>query len=143
MRRQIILEIIYGLLILLFVYTAISKLIDLNNFKNTLTDIPMLETLSGLLKWLIPGTELLIAAALYTSRYRKAGLYVALILMSVFTFYIGFLLLFRSQDLPCSCGGVLKQMTWKQHLLFNIFFIILPATGLYLEYSKPKKRELL
>lgn len=130
-------------MIVLFVYTAITKLIDFNNFKKTLGEIPMIGTLSGWLSWLLPSMELLIAAALYTTKYQKTGLYAALTLMSVFTFYIGFLLATRLQELPCSCGGVLKQMTWRQHLLFNIFFLILPATALYIKRSKPKKEKLL
>jgi len=59
-------------------------------------------------------------------------LYYAFVLMTVFTLYIAYMLLFTPK-LPCSCGGVLQQMTWKQHLLFNIGFTLLAAYAIWLK----------
>jgi phage shock protein PspC (stress-responsive transcriptional regulator) len=48
------------------------------------------------------------------------------------------LMLISDERLPCSCGGVLQQLSWKQHLIFNLFFLLLAVVGIVLE-SNPKK----
>ena len=77
-------------------------------------------------------TELLVAAGLFIPVTRKAALLGALILMGLFTIYIGYMILF-TPHLPCSCGGVLKQMSWRQHFVFNIVFTLLAGAGYTLE----------
>jgi hypothetical protein len=44
--------------------------------------------------------------------------------MTVFTLYLGYMLLF-TPNRPCVCGGVIKTMSWDQHIVFNCFFILL------------------
>jgi putative oxidoreductase len=61
--------------------------------------------------------------------------------MLLFTFYILYMLLFE-KHLPCSCGGVLKEMTWKQHLVFNLFFTAIAFTGLKILPGAHGKRYL-
>jgi hypothetical protein len=34
------------------------------------------------------------------------------------------------KNLPCSCGGIISKLSWKQHILFNLFFIMLSITGI-------------
>jgi len=34
---------------------------------------------------------------------------------------------------PCSCGGILSDMNWNQHLIFNIVFTMIALTGLIAE----------
>ncbi len=44
--------------------------------------------------------------------------------MVMFTAYI--VLITRFSDyVPCSCGGVLEKLSWDQHLVFNIGFVVL------------------
>jgi hypothetical protein len=47
----------------------------------------------------------------------------------MFTTYIVIILNF-SENIPCSCGGILENMTWGQHLVFNCIFIIIGAIGI-------------
>ncbi len=56
----------------------------------------------------------------------------------LFAGYIGYMLVFV-KHLPCSCGGVLQGLSWGQHLLFNLLFLLLAVMGTLLE-SKPKKK---
>jgi hypothetical protein len=134
--RDRIVEIIAALLILLFTYTAISKLSRLNTFRATLSSSPWIGNHAIWLSLLLPATELLIALMLFIPFARLWGLCVAFILMGLFTGYIALMLSF-TPDLPCSCGGVLKQMSWSQHLVFNIFLLLLTITGILL--SAPNK----
>jgi len=39
-------------------------------------------------------------------------------------------------NLPCSCGGVLQQMTWNQHLIFNVVFTLLALFAIWLTRKK-------
>lgn len=142
MKRTLLIEIICGLLILLFAYTGINKLMDVNRFRVAIQASPLIENKSFALAWIVPITELLIALLLFIPRFRLSGLYASSGLMLLFTIYVGYMLTTISL-LPCSCGGIIQAMTWKQHLTFNIFFTILPAIGIWLSQGKPISREPL
>jgi hypothetical protein len=78
---------------------------------------------------------LIIAALLVVPAFRLAGLYAFFSLMSLFTIYIAVMLLSGS-DIPCSCGGVLEEMSWGTHIVFNCVFVALSAWGIYLQRKK-------
>ena len=124
-------EIISALFILLFVYTATSKLMTHRLFTITLAESPLLNFASGFIGWAIPLIEILISMMLFVPSFRRGGLVASLILMIVFTIYIVYMLMTASH-LPCSCGGIINKLSWKQHLWLNVFLAALAATGLYL-----------
>lgn len=134
-RNKFIIEIICFLLILLFVYAALTKLIDFNKFKAQLGQSPMLTAYADLVAFTIPISELLISFMLAITRLRLLGLYMSFSLMTMFTSYIIVITNF-SEFIPCSCGGVLQNMTWNQHLCFNIFFMLLGVSGVFLIISQ-------
>ena len=138
MKHKITIEIICCLLVLLFVYAAFSKLLEYHTFKIQLTNSPFLKPFSGIIVWLIPIAELIIAALLTVTHTRRAGLYFSLILLLVFTVYITGIFL-SGVHLPCSCGGIIQQFSWKQHLVFNLFFIVLTVIGIVLERNQKLK----
>lgn len=131
MKRNIIVEMISALFILLFVYTAINKLLDGASFETTLSKSPFLGNIAGTVAVGLPLTEMFIALLLLAPRSRRIGLYASATLMVLFTLYLSYMIAFTPK-LPCSCGGVLKQMTWNQHLIFNLFFTGLAITGIWL-----------
>ena len=112
------------LLIFLFTYSGVSKLIDHEVFEAAILRSPIIRPQATIISWLIPMIELLIVVMLLLQQYRKAGLLLSLLLLTIFTAYIGYMILFIP-DLPCSCGGVLKELSWNNHLLFNSFFILI------------------
>ena len=121
-------ECISALLIFLFVYTATSKLLDHNSFVFILSQSPLLQQYSIPLSWVIPFTEIIISSFLFIPRLRKTGLLFSMMLMTAFTIYIGYMVAFTPQ-LPCSCGGVIKSLTWKEHLVLNISFVLMAFVG--------------
>ncbi|SEW43047.1 MauE/DoxX family redox-associated membrane protein [Chitinophaga arvensicola] len=132
MKKSTIVDVISYLLVLLFVYTGAAKLMALDVFKTQLTNQPLLSSFAGLLALAIPLVELLTAALLLNGKWRKWGLYNAFFLMSAFTLYVGYMVIFISpENLPCSCGGVIGWMTWKQHLVFNLCYTLLALTGIW------------
>lgn len=132
MKQNILIEIVCFLLILLFVYAAFSKLFSYPEFKNQLSRSPLIKEWAARIALILPLTELITATMLIVNITRRAGLIVSFIILIIFTAYIIYMLLFE-KHLPCSCGGVLKQMTWKQHLVFNVFFTAIAFAGIRLE----------
>lgn len=123
-------------LIFLFVYTAINKLLDFRTFKTTLTRSPLVGNRADLLSWSLPVMELATACLLVFPRTHLTGLRLSLALMSLFTIYVAYMILFVPH-LPCSCGGIISQLSWMQHLIVNIFFTLLALTGIILR-TKPE-----
>ena len=138
MKRKLVIEIICSLLIFLFVYTAASKLLGYNNFKYVLGKSPLISGYAAIIALALPITEGLVALLLLLPRTRLWGLYASLALMTVFTGYLAYMISFTPR-LPCSCGGVLKQMTWRQHLVFNVFFLLLALSGVMLQRKQSRK----
>jgi hypothetical protein len=140
MKKQIFLDIICCLFIVLFIYAAASKFLDFEKFRIQLGKSPLLTAYAGWVAWTIPYIEIGIAILLSIPRWRLAGLYAAFALMVMFSAYIVAITRF-SDYVPCSCGGVLQNMTWNQHLVFNLLFVGLGATGVLIEgQAVPKTR---
>ena len=127
--KSIIVNSICLLYVLLFIYAAVSKFLDFENFQVQLGQSPLLSAFAGWVSWGVPITEILIAIVLLFPRYRLVGLFAAFSLMVMFTTYIIIILNFSS-FIPCSCGGILEKMSWTQHLIFNIVFVLLAAAGI-------------
>ena len=72
-HSNLITEIISMLFLLLFVYAAVSKLLDYQKFKIQLVQSPLLATYASILVWFIPTLELIIAMILL-SKYKSLGL---------------------------------------------------------------------
>lgn len=123
-------EIIAALFILLFVYTATSKLLSHQTFLIILKKSPLIGFASGLLSWGVPAIEIAISVLLFLPHLRKLGLIASLSLMTLFTLYIAFMLI-TSSNLPCSCGGVISKLSWQQHLWLNVFLTIAAALAIY------------
>lgn len=140
-RKKAILipDIICGLLILLFAYTGFSKLIEFAKFRNVLKEAPLIGNYAMFLAALILVAELVIAFLLIMPRTKKTGLTAATGLLTVFTVYLVFMVLTDSH-LPCSCGGVIQQLNWKQHIVFNAFFIVLGVTGIW--YQRKEEQDV-
>lgn len=123
-------EILAFVFILLFTYTAIDKLLDYANFKALLTQSPIIGKKASVAAWLLPSLELLAALLLFFPTTRRLGFKITLGLMSLFTLYVAYMLLFVP-NLPCSCGGIISSLTWKQHLLFNVVMTVLSVFGIW------------
>lgn len=133
--QKLFLELICLLYVLLFVYAAVNKLLDYENFQVQLGQSPLLSAFAYWVSWLVPTIELLICLLLLIPKWRNMALFAACSLMMMFTTYI-YIILHYSSFVPCSCGGILEKMGWTEHLIFNIFFVVLAILGLLLEKQK-------
>jgi len=130
------------LFVFLFLYAAISKLLDFETFTVQLAQSPLLSAYAGFIAWAVPGIEIGIALLLIFERFRLFALNAAITLMVMFTAYIYIILNF-SDFVPCSCGGVLEKLSWTQHLIFNIFFILLAGVAVFFADGYRTKKTLL
>jgi putative oxidoreductase len=113
------------LLVLLFVYTGTSKLLGILLFREQLSHVNFLKPIAPLLAFALPILEIVTGLAIAYKPTMRLGLWSAAILMTSFTIYVAIMLAGDQTKLPCSCGGVIKVMSWKQHLYFNILFMLL------------------
>ena len=139
-RRQVILEVIATLLVLLFLYASLSKFLDFKTFIKEMNNQPLPNSWTPFLVWCIPCTEIALSIALIFERTRLPGLYGSLILMSLFTLYTIIILLHGFSYIPCSCGGIIRRLTWRQHLVLNLFFMALAITGIILHHKNSRQR---
>lgn len=130
-------EVIAVLILALFLYTGLSKLWGFAVFRAQLADSPwhLLAVLSPVVAWTLPLGELLLVCLLIWPSTRKAGFILSALLFGMFILYLA-LLLHSGKALPCSCGGIVSTMSWKTHVYFNLLFLLLSLTGIYLEQKK-------
>lgn len=126
-------KIITFLLILLWTYAAASKLADYETSRGEMLNQALPEWLEEILVWAVPAIELFTAALLLFNKTKFASTVLSLFLLISFTIYIVLIKLDYFAYVPCSCGGVISELTWEQHFVFNLLFIVLAATGLLLE----------
>lgn len=132
MKINSILEIIAFLFIVLFLYTGISKLLDYTVFREQIAMSSFLTPVSSEIAWGLPIIEILVALLLFIPGLRLVGFYASLALMVLFTGYIILIPNFNDK-LPCSCGGIIQLLSWKNHLFLNIGLLVLAFVGLYLK----------
>lgn len=135
LKRNTLIEIISSLLIILFIYTALSKLSSYTTFVVQLSKSPFITSYAKSIAWSIPAVEILISLLLVFKRTRLIGLYASYFIMSLFTAYLIIMLNF-SYHIPCSCGGVLQNLSWNEHIVFNAFFIVIAGAGALLKANE-------
>lgn len=129
MKKGFTIVLISSLLILLFGYTAFSKLFSVTTFRGSLERLPFIDNGAGVLAFAIPLAELGIVLLLLFTRTRLYGLAASLGLLFLFTIYLGLMLAF-APHLPCSCGGIISSLGWKEHVLLNAGLMALCAVAI-------------
>jgi hypothetical protein len=131
MKRATIAELIAFLFIILFLYTGISKLMEYDIAKEQIALSLLLAPIAGFVVVFIPTAEIITSILLFFPKTRIYGLWSSLTLMIAFTGYVIYLLTYNDQ-LPCTCGGILEQLSWPQHCVLNITLILLALTAIRL-----------
>lgn len=131
MKRNPIVLSISSLLVLLFAYAAFSKLGNYDTFVFQLRRSPFITAYAPVTAWSLPAGELLTALALIVPATRLLGLFASVFLMALFTAYV-FTMIHFSYYVPCSCGGILSDMGWNTHLIFNVGCLGVALAGVIL-----------
>ncbi|GAA3933618.1 hypothetical protein GO495_17320 [Chitinophaga oryziterrae] len=131
MKKHILTAIVI-LISMLFTYAAIFKAMDYQLFLSDMSKSPLLVKYDkNLLAPVVLGTEFLIVLLLNFPATRKTGFFLSFFIMAIFSLYLSTLFFFFT-NIPCSCGGILGKMPYPVHIVFNICFTLLSATGVLL-----------
>ena len=126
---------VLGLLFSIFLYAGILKLLELNTFYAQLAKSPLIPLgFNKIVGISVISIELYTCYLIYKKQFDKA-LFISFSIMTFFTFYIGYLISF-SYFTPCSCGGILEDMTWESHFIFNLTLTILAAIAFLIKKDK-------
>jgi hypothetical protein len=107
----------------LFVYAADAKISDHWRFLNGLIHVHLIGNYAEFISYAVPVIEIIVAFLLLIPNTRKVGLYSFILVMSSFTIYIAAAMIWE-KTLPCHCGGAIEMLSWKQHIWFNLAFIV-------------------
>ena len=129
MKKSILVDIISYFFILLFIYTGVAKFSEIATFREQMASSPLLGSLANILVWALPIGELILAVGLFVPRTNLLALYATLALMSLFTIYVT-VIFFIDNHLSCSCGGIIEELSPRQHILFNCACVILALLGI-------------
>jgi hypothetical protein len=130
-----------SLLIILWIYTGGSKLLDFPSFSHQVELQNFSPLLTDILKYAIPITEIFTAVLLCTKATFRTGLVLSLITIGSFTVYTILVLTGVYPKIPCSCGGIIKELSWRNHLIFNLFVFAINITALSLFIIKERRRK--
>ncbi|MBS1526463.1 MAG: hypothetical protein JST19_12485 [Bacteroidetes bacterium] len=138
--KLIIKHVIIFAFVLLWIYAASSKLIDFNRFRGQMQLQILPVFFKDSLVYILPPLEVIAALLLLFDLTQLIGITLSLALILAFTIYIG-LVVFRFFDhIPCSCGGILSNMGWDAHFIFNLIFSLLAALGFYIIYGERREK---
>lgn len=107
--RLLSIDLISGLLLLVFLYTAWSKPRGYEQFRYTLSQSYLLKPFANVIAWSLPVAELVVVLLLFIPAWRRWGLWTSAILYA--------------SKFSRNCGGVVNSISWGQHIVFHYFFL--------------------
>ena len=125
------------LLILLWTYTGLDKLIRFGESRKSFHNQTFPAELAEVLAYSVPMVELLIALLLLSSVTRWWGYLGSILLLSVFTTYVGLIWVGAFPRVPCNCAGILVSLGWAEHFFLNLGFIGVAVWGMRSESQYP------
>jgi hypothetical protein len=130
---------IFGICLLcvfLSLFSAYEKLAEHQVFANGLSKVAVIGTYAEFIAWMVPFAEIGVSLLMIIPATYKLGLYGFTALMVIFTTYMMVMLIWN-KALPCHCNLIIDQLSWTQHVWFNLFFIGLAVTAICLGRSTP------
>lgn len=124
MKKETVFTICLFLIGLLFMYASVSKYIAFETFIDDMHKQPFPNWFSTMLVYVLPPLEILICVSFIFDKTRMAGIVSSFILMTLFTVYAAIIYFGIYPHTPCSCGGIIRHLTWGQHLSLNSFYTI-------------------
>lgn len=138
--RKVLSEIFVYLIALLWLYTSVYKFLQIDNSISQLGDSPLIAPFAVWFGYGLPVIEFALFALLLISKTRRYALIGSTILLTLFTIYIIVILNFYRADTPCTCGGIISKLGWKNHIYFNLTFLLMGVYVLIEPYLKSDKQ---
>lgn len=124
-------------LIVLWGFTGLEKFLRFESSRKAFLNQPMPNDLEEVLAIGVPALELLLALLLLFQVSRWWGYLGSLLLLSVFTTYVGLIWVGAFPRVPCSCAGFMESMGWAEHFFLNLGLMGLAVYGLWKGSSLP------
>ncbi|MET1055807.1 MAG: MauE/DoxX family redox-associated membrane protein [Pedobacter sp.] len=121
-----------GLMIILWAYTALSKLFNFHKFKQAMITQVFPRWVGEVLMYVLPLVEFAIVGLLLLPQTRLIGMYASLFLMILFTLYVGGAVFHIYDRHPCACGGLFARLGWYKHFKVNIMLTLVALVGVIL-----------
>ena len=137
--KRITAHLTIALLTAMWSYAVLSKLIDCETAKRAMHNQIFAPGLSDVLTWLIPLIELFISGLLLFKPTQRLGLKLSAGLLTLFIFYIAIVMNAAFGRVPCSCGGIISELSYGEHLVFNVVFLLLALASLWLTHRSERK----
>ncbi|WON95048.1 MauE/DoxX family redox-associated membrane protein [Sphingobacterium sp. UGAL515B_05] len=130
--------ILRAVMILFWVYVGIEKLWQPEAFKIALQQQPLISMYASVLFWLLPLSEVSIGLLLGfpTLRLQAWGWRASMLLITLFSIYIGLGVLNVYDRKPCMCASFLSNISWTKHLLVNSLILIFSLAGWLINRSR-------
>lgn len=136
---NILQQAVVWILVLLWFYTALDKLIFYSAYTLTMQGQIFPRVWLPLLIPAVPLVELLTGTMLMVSTLRLCGMICSLLLMISFTVYAGLIFFGFFPAKPCACAGLFRDLTWGIHFLVNLFFMLVAAFGIIVNRIERKE----
>jgi hypothetical protein len=131
MKGRTIIELVASVLIILFLYAAVSQLLFHNTYYTQINRAPFNSIFARIIAWALPACQLILAWLLWRPALRLAGLICSLVVVSIYTVYL-FTMLPAGSHLACRCGELWQQASLEMNILFNLAVILLAALAIIL-----------
>jgi hypothetical protein len=144
--KKIIVDVLSLLLMTYYFYDGLVKVIDFARYSNWLFYAPYLESISKLLKYFIPGIEILLALSFMFVSLRIWSFYVSIILQFVF---LGYIIIWglNSHQLFWTFHAfwTTEHVPWLHKMFFSVAFSWVSFFGIIVTKSIPlsKKSKIL
>lgn len=122
--------IIQIILILVFAYSGFDKIIHWEQSRLAFQNQTFPDDLALALAHAVPFLELFLAILIAFPKTLWWGYLGSMLLLTVFTTYVGLIWVGAFPRVPCNCAGILESLDWNSHFFINLFLICLSMFGL-------------
>lgn len=135
--KNLIAETIIFLLLLMWAYTFVSKVLDFDTFRRQINGAYLLSYLGSPLPYILQLLHLSLVILLLKKSWRKLGLITSLSVLLLYTGYLIYILKF-APSIPCSCISLFRGLNWNNQLWINLAVLTLNIIGLIMfSYKSP------
>ncbi|UJP65823.1 MauE/DoxX family redox-associated membrane protein [Mongoliitalea daihaiensis] len=134
-----ILHFTIAILVGLWTYSGFEKLIAWDRSWSAFHNQTFPSDLAAILSYVVPISELVLAMLLILGRTRWWGLMGSVLLLTVFSTYVGLVWWGAFPRVPCNCAGFIESIGWGAHLVMNLSLISVTVLVLGIGYGKQVK----
>lgn len=135
-RRMITLEAMTCLLVLLWLYTGLDKLVDYKSYWHSMYLQIFPRSVLKIMVPAVPIVELGAGLLFFRPKWREYAYVSSLLLLVSFTIYVALIYFGYFPKRPCACAGLFEKMSWGQHLIVNTCLSIIAFSALTLHLKR-------